>query len=353
MASKGFTFTEPFNNNDNNWTLSNAQISGGVLDITADTGYGQKSPDANWYSGANNDFIIEVDFKQDATSDRGARVEIKLVGDATFLKFLVFGATNLMILHYGTNQVQQAFNDDTNLHTMKIRRVGTVYYFSIDGGSEINWNYGTERAIEYIQLTMFWNTGDFDNFKYSWTKLSYLLGKIKIISETLNISELKNKLKGLVRTINETLNISELYNRLAGLFKVINEIVNIGEVENYIRNRFKVISETLNISELKNKLRARFKVIGETLNISELKNTIRGFIQVISETINISELKNYLIKVWEKMKRAIASITKLTRDDASMSKLDRDAPSISKEDRDASSMTKETRDNPSWTKEDR
>jgi len=184
-SNKSYFFDFSFDNEK--WTLNNATISGGVLDITIAGGYGLRYPDVNWLSGLDDDFIIEVDFKQDTTSIEGFEVRVYLVGDTTdAIRFDVRGSTDdFRIVYDGVLKDSTSFVDDTNWHTLKIRRVGTTYYCRIDSGSEISWNYGTERAIDYIYLTMEGCTGDYDNFKYS---------PVKNLTKTLSfIQNLQNK----------------------------------------------------------------------------------------------------------------------------------------------------------------
>ena len=161
------TYTYDFAVDDGNWTLSDATISGGILDITANSGYGQRSPDDNWYSDVEHDFRLEADFKNDAV-DATPTIAIKLNGDTNQIRFDVYD--NLMrIVYAAVVKTSQAFTDDTSSHTMKVRRLGTTYHYSIDSGIEISWNYETARALENIQLKMWITTGEFDNFKYCWT----------------------------------------------------------------------------------------------------------------------------------------------------------------------------------------
>lgn len=165
-------YTFDFSEDDGNWTLNNAIIQNGVLDITVGNGCGLRYPDANWYSGVNDDFVLEVDFKMDNTAPTYyMTIDIHLLGDEHPICFDTYSPT-MNLYYYPLDRASQTYTNDTNWHTLKIRRVGTVYYFSIDSGDEISWDYGTERALEYIELIMANCTGDYDNFKYSWLKVS-------------------------------------------------------------------------------------------------------------------------------------------------------------------------------------
>jgi len=161
-----------FFEDDGKWILNNATISGGLLNINIVGGYGQRIPDADWLSGVDDDFEIEIDFKQDSTpEDNTMVIYLYLVGDANPIKFFIEGYDDEMQIYYPPSiRAFQAFVDDTSGHTAKIRRVGTTYYYSIDGGSEISWDYGIARALEYINLSMEGCTGEFDDFKYYWVK---------------------------------------------------------------------------------------------------------------------------------------------------------------------------------------
>lgn len=71
---------------------------------------------------------------------------------------------------------------------------------------------------------------------------------VKIINETVNISEGANKIIGLVKNVNETLNISESLNRVIGLVRNINETANISEANNRIMSLVRLVNETLQIT---------------------------------------------------------------------------------------------------------
>ena len=168
MAKETYGFN--FSYDDEKWTLVDAIISGGVLDITVNQGRGTRYPDTNWYSDANDDFIIEVDFKQDSIADE-ITTDITITLTETFpIYFRIFA--NIMEIYYdGVVRASQAFNPGITWHTAKIRRVGTIYYFSIDDGDEISWSYGEAEGIYNIGLRMMSCTGDYDNFKYSWIEV--------------------------------------------------------------------------------------------------------------------------------------------------------------------------------------
>jgi len=178
-----------FASDDGNWTLSDATISSGTLNITALNGYGQRSPDANWYSGSTNDFIIEYDVKLAATGK--GRLEIKLVDDANPLYFIVDEAGNTMYIYYnGSTRATQGITINAGTwYSAKVRRVGTAYYFSIDSGTELSWDYGTARAIEHLMLKGYAAVPDYyDNFKYSWisSKNEYLLKTLSPVQNLQN-----------------------------------------------------------------------------------------------------------------------------------------------------------------------
>lgn len=165
MAIYTFDFSE-----EESWTLSDANISGGTLNITAAGGYGQRVPDGNWLAGANDDFEIEFDFKIDADWSYGNYLAINLVGAPYYIYFRIRGSVyDVMQIYYGWQRTSQPFVFILDTwYTAKIRRVGTIFYFSINGGSEISWNLGTARVIGSIRLGIDNITGKFDNFIYRW-----------------------------------------------------------------------------------------------------------------------------------------------------------------------------------------
>ncbi len=180
-------YTFDFSEDDGNWTLVDANISGGTLNITVVLGYGQRSPDINWLSDADDDFEIEFDFLFGG-SFQALRVVLKLSGDALSILFDVRATYDYMRIYYdGIQRANQTIDIEPSIwYTGKIRRVGTVYYFSINGGDEISWDYGTERALEYLkfQSTVGPNL-KFDNFIYRWIEE----GIIKVFEDTFTGTE--------------------------------------------------------------------------------------------------------------------------------------------------------------------
>lgn len=171
MAKETYEFD--FSYDDGNWIMETAHIGDGVLHIDDLVGYGKRSPDASWDYGTNDNFEIEIDVKSDAINGTVHwAIYLNLVGDDNAIVFEFKGlATDEIQLHYpiGTLRASQHENiDDTNWHTVKIRRVGTTYYLSVDGGAEISYDYGTPRALNNIVLSYIHVTGSFDNFKYFW-----------------------------------------------------------------------------------------------------------------------------------------------------------------------------------------
>ncbi len=233
-GNPGGVYNFDFSEDDGNWGLVDAVIQGGVLDITANRGYGQRSPDANWFAGANDDFILEFDFKQDTLEAFGETTDIyiKLNGDATPVNFYIFGNPEYkMFIYHGGDKAEQPYTPDTNWHTAKIRRVGTTYYFSIGGGAEISWNYGTARAIEWIKLSMSWCTGDYDNFKYSWVaiihEISAVINGVSTITGSLsvkrNISAVVSGVSAISASISVDRNISAVISGVSQIEAILNK----------------------------------------------------------------------------------------------------------------------------------
>lgn len=168
MAKGTYEFN--FSYDDGNWSLVDAIISSGVLNIIANQGRGIRYPDVNWYSGTDDDFILEVAFKQDSVPDEWA-MNIVITLEETFPIYFEIFNTTMRIFYDGVVRASQVFNPGITWHTAKIRRVGTMYYFSIDGGDEISWGYGEAEGIYHIALRMTNCTGNYDNFKYSWIEI--------------------------------------------------------------------------------------------------------------------------------------------------------------------------------------
>mgnify|MGYP001092775939 CR=1 FL=1 len=168
------THIDLFDDNSWGWVLSNATITGGVADITSNLGNIKRTPNSNWYSGSTDDFITEINWKMDTdVAEIGQIFRIKLVGDENEILFHIHGTTydKYKISHGGVEKASSSpgeFNPAIGVwYTAKLRRVGTTYYFRpAITESEISWNYGTQRVLEYIRLSFDGCTGEFDNFKY-------------------------------------------------------------------------------------------------------------------------------------------------------------------------------------------
>ena len=125
------------------------------------------------------------------------------------------------------------------------------------------------------------------NITESTTKVS---GIVRSISETVNFSEATNKLIGIVRNVNETLNISESVNTVKGLVRSIDEVVNFSESVNSVKGIINVVNETLQISESVNKAKGIVRTINETINFTEVQNRLQNLSRSINETVNFSEV---------------------------------------------------------------
>ncbi len=180
MAKETYEFD--FSYDDGKWNLTNANIAGGLLNVALIpwSGSGNRTPESNWGRGANDNFEIEAKFRRkikDTTPEIASwwTVTIALSG-YSFIQFIHDTYDNKLKILVDGDVVVSQYQDmnDINWHSIKIRRMGTIYYLSADGESELNYNYGIPKAIEEIGLAYKHsmpeenNGGEYDDFKYSW-----------------------------------------------------------------------------------------------------------------------------------------------------------------------------------------
>jgi len=122
-----------------------------------------------------------------------------------------------------------------------------------------------------------------------------------VITENINISEVKDRIRDLVRTVTtEVVEINEALNTIRGRIKNLTENIEINEASpiqgilGIVRN---VATETIELSEA-----AVIKILGivqvvtlENINISEVKDRIRSLVRTVTtENVNVSEVLNRL-----------------------------------------------------------
>lgn len=117
-----------------------------------------------------------------------------------------------------------------------------------------------------------------------------LLGAVKVIVEIVNVSENIIKLRSLVRNIIETVSITEAKQRIFSFVRLLGETLYIVEAILGVKALIRIISSSLNISGIVIKVFGRIRLIAETVNISETSFLIHGFNKIVSEIINISEI---------------------------------------------------------------
>lgn len=183
MAKETYEFD--FSYDDGKWSLTNALIIGGVLYVAVIpwSGSGRRVPDANWGCRANDDFEIEVKFRRkmidvEPSINSWWTITISLIDDTSidFIHETTIEKLSIYVDGYEKVFTYQNMND-TNWHIIKIKRIGTVYYLSVDNKPEINYDYGILKALKGITLAYKHslphensNGGEYDDFKYSWWK---------------------------------------------------------------------------------------------------------------------------------------------------------------------------------------
>lgn len=141
-------------------------------------------------------------------------------------------------------------------------------------------------------------TKDQDNFGAGWEIGAYVYDLVKIINETLQISESLPRVSNTIRQLDETLQLSEGIVKIFGIWRIIAETVNINEGTLRFIGVFKQINETLQISEtiLRNMVSA--KIVSESISWTEsvIRTLSGGINKIIGETFQISE---DVIKIFE------------------------------------------------------
>ena len=174
-----------FSYDDGKWELVNANIAGGLLNVALVpwTGGGGRYPDSNWGHGANDNFELEVNFRRkiiDSEPEISSwwTISIRLIDDILIqFEHETLSPNKLSIKVEGDEMVSKEQDmNDINWHSIKVRRVGTIYYLSVDDESEISYNYIIPKAIKSIRLGYKHslprenNGGEYDNFIYRWLK---------------------------------------------------------------------------------------------------------------------------------------------------------------------------------------
>jgi len=172
MAKETYEFD--FSADDGNWAFLDANIAGGLLNVDYG-GWGYRNVDSDWGTGAYDNFEVEVEARINEVDDDHQDwyhwvVRIRLNGDSKTINFYyIWGTQQIQIGYDGDVKAYQSIDlSDYDWHTVNIRRNGTIFYFSVDGGDEISWDYGSAKALIRIVLEEGWSIGDYDNFKYSW-----------------------------------------------------------------------------------------------------------------------------------------------------------------------------------------
>ena len=134
-----------------------------------------------------------------------------------------------------------------------------------------------EGHIKIIILNLIKVITEAINISEAFNKLRNLY---KIVNETLRLSELIAKTRSLVRIINNTIRLVETKVRILHLVRIVNNTISI--VENFINligyKLVKIINETIRISELVN----HFKWIVDYIFISPAKAVIKASGQVLT-----------------------------------------------------------------------
>lgn len=113
----------------------------------------------------------------------------------------------------------------------------------------------------------------------------------RLIDETVSISEgILRRLRSN-RIINETVSIAETLSRRAFSTRVINETISITEAVLRRLRAIRIISETLSISESLVRRLQSVRVINETVGITEsfVRSCVSTIVKIMSETVSVTE----------------------------------------------------------------
>lgn len=115
-------------------------------------------------------------------------------------------------------------------------------------------------------------------------------GWLRVLADTLQITESKSKINGLIHAISEASNIAEsiidtLSAGITQITKLISESLSISDGRVKLRGLYRVIFESSSISEtILGGLQNLLKLINDSINLSETNNKLRTMLRFINET---------------------------------------------------------------------
>jgi len=112
---------------------------------------------------------------------------------------------------------------------------------------------------------------------------------LKIINETLNLSEDSIPSRVMARIINSTLQLSEGSVRRSVLIRIINSVLQLSGANVHLKAMSRVINETEQLSETSLRPRVMTRIKNETEQISEGKIAARVMKRIINSTVQLSE----------------------------------------------------------------
>jgi len=97
---------------------------------------------------------------------------------------------------------------------------------------------------------------------------------VKLVPESVNVTEAIVKLQTLIRAVPENVNLNEALVRVGGLIRTLPESVNINEANFKIRGLVKTLLENVNINDAVLKIRGLVKRLQENVNINEVSTVV-------------------------------------------------------------------------------
>jgi hypothetical protein len=116
---------------------------------------------------------------------------------------------------------------------------------------------------------------------------------VRLVAESVSLSEVVSRLGIIRHMINETLRLSEVVTRLGSLSRYVNETIQMPEtIYSGFMAMVRVVSESISIQSFDGlKARVMVRVINEILQIpSVATSTFYSMVQIINESLGISDL---------------------------------------------------------------
>jgi hypothetical protein len=120
-----------------------------------------------------------------------------------------------------------------------------------------------------------------------------ILGKAKVINESLELLEEVSQVGGvipqIIRVIDESVEITDLLNRLTNQVRAIDESLSVEEAQNLVLNLIRIHTEQIEIAETLSQNKVLTRVIDESAEILEAASRNLSLTRVVNETQELTD----------------------------------------------------------------